>query len=148
MIMPLCNRIFCCIFGWYFYVISGRNLKKKELWWGRTGVLMRGGPPVGGAGGGGRYSRPSSGSPGCCSGRCTSGTCNKNQGKAFLQIQVFSDNILFWVDISNTIIWLLRNLICKKLTPCKHSYNFLHTISMSMSFFCSIKLFSASYKLK
>ena len=28
LIMPLCNRIFCCIFGWYFYVKSGWNMKK------------------------------------------------------------------------------------------------------------------------
>ena len=27
-ITPLCNRIFCCIFGQYFYVKSGWNLKK------------------------------------------------------------------------------------------------------------------------
>ena len=26
--MPLCNRIFCCIFGWYFYVKSDWNMKK------------------------------------------------------------------------------------------------------------------------
>ena len=28
-IMPLCNRIFCCILGWYFYVKSG--WKKSKL---------------------------------------------------------------------------------------------------------------------
>ena len=27
-VLVLCNRIFCCIFGWYFYVKSGWNLKK------------------------------------------------------------------------------------------------------------------------
>ena len=31
LIMPLCNRIFCCIFGWYFYVQPGRNIKKIIL---------------------------------------------------------------------------------------------------------------------
>ena len=30
-IMPLCNRIFCCIFGWYFYVKLGWTLKKNIL---------------------------------------------------------------------------------------------------------------------
>ena len=28
MIMPLCNRMFCCIFGWYFFIKSGWNMKK------------------------------------------------------------------------------------------------------------------------
>ena len=30
-IMPLCNRILCCIFGWYFYVKSGWNIQKNIL---------------------------------------------------------------------------------------------------------------------
>ena len=28
MITPLCNRVFCCILGWYFYVKSVWNMKK------------------------------------------------------------------------------------------------------------------------
>ena len=30
-IMPLCNRIFCCIFGWYFYIEIRLKYEKNIL---------------------------------------------------------------------------------------------------------------------
>ena len=31
MIMPLCNRMFCCIFGWYFYIEIRLKYEKNIL---------------------------------------------------------------------------------------------------------------------
>ena len=31
MIMPLCNRMFCCIFGWYFYIEISLKYEKLIL---------------------------------------------------------------------------------------------------------------------